>query len=368
MIGRAPLLKQLEPVTLALGGSDRLPVHSYIFFTGARVMASDGTIAISVPRATSFHGGLAGHQLHALLEIKRRAPVVDFVAEGESRVTVKLGSTRVKLAMLPAEDCPFQMPAVPTDNCIKGIAAKFFAAVECCLLSVAAYAEKPEQLGITLVRDGNKLTLFASDQFTLTQAQLKLPQAWAITEPVILSGRFVRTMLRLAERAQTVRLAVEREHALFLADDTLLYAPHIIANNPSVVLAAAQKLRRRDRAAMIKFPKRKLALALELAARFSRRPTPDSTVKFLRNEEGLTTIRIRNGQAVFRARSQESETESEIKLAGHPDADLKVYASLLFKACPAFDKVLFSEDAVLMSKGELFHAVAAQKDENPEND
>ena len=37
---------------------------------------------------------------------------------------------------------------------------------------------------------------------------------------VILSADFCKQMLRLAKAAQTMRLAVRKDHALFLADDS----------------------------------------------------------------------------------------------------------------------------------------------------
>jgi hypothetical protein len=182
---------------------------------------------------------------------------------------------------------------------------------------------------------------------------------------VILSADFCRGMLRLAKQTQTTRLAIcptekgpaPEGHALFAADDTLLFG-RLIAGDPSKgpadyvgVLGTHPPKDYAKQAAPI--PHRTFAPLLRRA----------NCIVGIVGSEPYTSISVRDGEARFHGCSHHGEFIETLHLPGHPDIELKVHISNVFKAYSAFrpQQVLFGERAVVLVRGDHLQMVATSR-------
>jgi DNA polymerase III sliding clamp (beta) subunit (PCNA family) len=362
IIARKSLLRSLDMVMPALGGDDTFFASQYFWFDGERLMACNGKIGetlqigetppigLATPRATSFKGGIAGSALFDTLSIVKTAAAVELRADGD-RAVVKLGHARVALLMLPLAEIPFALPAMPEDNLIAGIAGKFLAGIEHCLQSVRKHSSIVETTGVTIIPNANSLALFSTDRLSLSHAHLPLPKGAGWKRRVTFSAPFCEQMLRLAKQAWSRRLAVHNDQVLFAADDVVLSSSLLSIDQP-IDFAGLLERKLPNAQAMVAFPRHKLARVIKQAAAITGNVETGSRIN----------IGIKDGVATFCARSAHMEAREEIRLPGHPDVDMAVHGSLLHKAdVSAFDKVLFSEDIVVMAKGNLLRVIAARE-------
>lgn len=280
-----------------------------------------------------------------LLELvsRSRATTVELRSAGEHAV-LKLGDLSMKLTpTLPAECFQewFSMPKVPKQHHLRGVMGQFLAGVEFCLPSLCSNAYQPDQWGITLIPNGSTLRLYATDAETISRAILPLPGSGKTLKRVILSGEFCRAMLRLAKQAQTVRFVLREDHALFLADDSLLFGRLIDTRAPLNFDRAVQRhLPERYTEAMVDIPKPKLELVIKRATRITE----------IKGNVPPTDIEIEGGTAAFHSCSKRGEVNDTMLLPGHRNVAVRVNTSLL-AGCQNFDRILFTERCVIMTKG-----------------
>lgn len=406
MISRKTLLQKLELLKPALAENELCLVLTYYCFDGRRIIACNDRIAIITPCPSEFEGCVRGTVLSDILKVARHAAVVKLFADGEHAV-VKLGKAQVKLPTLPIDDfldatahSPYPPPlgqlyasgmrAISlTQNCIRGIERKFLAAVEHCLQSVELNSTVPDKLGITAIPDHNELQLFSTNSITMNRAIVPLPRDSGFKQRVIFSTEFCRAMLRLAKQAQITRLAVKvmkvhvddrelnfNEHgclthvtcrtviadggyALFAADDTLLFGKLIGTARPiDFVDVVNANLPKDFNKQAVPIPHRTFAPLLQRANRIIGIPS----------SEPYTSISVRGGEARFHGCSHHGEFIGTLHLPGHPDVELKVQISNVFKAFSAFrpQQILFGERAVVLTRGEHLRLVATAVEASPD--
>jgi hypothetical protein len=353
VIARRQLLKKLELIKPALAAeTNNISALWSYWFTGSHVLAWNGRIAISTPRTTTFIGGLPGALLIDLLR-RTDAPAVDIVADGD-KAQLTLGSSTVRLPMLPAEDFEqiFAMPDMPKTNLLIGIAGRFFAAIEHCLRGVSPFSTIAEHLGVTVIPNGRSVSLFSTDRETISHAELPLANGTGLKQRrrVTLNVEFCEQMLRLAKQAQTVRLAVRRDYALFAADDTLLFGRLWAVDRPTDYAGTWQHYVSPSRVqAMVDIPA-------------ALRPMLARAAKITTGIGERSVISIRDGVARFHTVGNfESEVTDSIALPGHPDVDLEIDTERLNAGAARLDKVLFTAESVLMRKDDRLYLISAQR-------
>jgi hypothetical protein len=342
-----------------------------VLFSGEHLVVDNERIALSVPHHSDFTGCIPAALLTEMLEASP-APVVEMRPVGSDAVLVKLGDTSVTLPMLAADTFDFQMPAVPTQNHIQGVARQFFDAVEHCLQPIelkSAYVY--EHLGITLIPDGRHVRMYSTDRYgtTLSFAELTLPVE--LEQPIIIPAAFCQQMLALAEQAHSNRLVlVDRrqqrrqsqrllqqspklrsrladalaDHALFVADDTRLFG-HTLRSDKLDFDRARKNLLPADYAEAMVAIHQQLQMALKRASRI---------------DGVMTELAIENGTATFRSRSPRGDEISDtILLPGHADIRVPVDAPLLFDRHSKFDKILFTDRCAILTKDDHLCLVAA---------
>ena len=348
MISRKLLLRKLELVASAVAAHDLVPILTHVCFTGDFLLACNDKIGIVVPLQTEFQGTIPAKMLIDMLRIARHAAVVNLQADGTGAVLVSLGSMRLKLETWPREKFPLRVPALPRKNCIKGNSAKFFAAVEHCMRSVPRHCSECNQLGITLIPDGGTVSLFSTDKQTLSHAKVQLPEVTRFKHCVILPAEFCRQMLRLAKAAQTTRFALHADHAIFAADDTVLFGG-LIQSNQSLDFEGTLKryLPRGYRKAMVRIRKRQMGPILARA----------SCITDIIGSEKPSRISINGGEATFCSRSKRGLVIDSMALPGHREVESEVRVSLLLKAYASLDNVLFTPECAIMARDDMLYLV-----------
>jgi hypothetical protein len=368
MISRKRLLRKLRTVMPAVATHDLVPQWMGVLFTGQQLVAFNDRIGLSTPLHTSYRGCIPAVKLVNMLKTSRAA-TVELQPYGEEQVELKLGTARVQLwnaahgyvrcdpdtneVIGPAQvdGFLFEMPPAPTENLIDGVTEQFLRAVACCLQTVSEHAVKIDQLGVTLIPDGRQLKLFSTNLIAMTHCSVEM--TGQLRRRVLLWHGFCREMLRLAKQAHTVRLAVGEDHALFLADDTLLFG-RLIKSDKHKPLDFEGVLRRDmpngARGKMVVIPKPELGQALQRATRICD----------ISGNEVKSKIKVRDGVMQLASASNRGQALDSVRLPGHPDIDeVKVEAAYLLDVYPRAEKILLREHSVLMGNADALHVIAA---------
>jgi hypothetical protein len=79
--------------------------------------------------------------------------------------------------------------------------------------------------------------------------------------------------------------------------------------------------------------------------------------------EPYSKIAVKRGKLTIHGSSHRGEIVETLRLDGHPDVELKVHISKVFKAYAAFrpEKILFGARAVVLVKGDHLHMVATSR-------
>ena len=330
---RKALLQKLKTIMPAVADHDLIPIHTHFIFTGTHLLAYNEQIALSVPKPSDFRAALPARMLVDLLQASH-APAAELRSVGD-HAELKLGDAIFKLPMLPSEEFSnlFQTPPMPRQT--MQVTAQFLDGIQHCLQSGSDYATVPEQLGVTLIADGYEVKLFSTDVTTMAFAQLKLPQKcvvlhqWRPRKRIILWREFCEQMLKLAAQAQTTRLVLHRDYALFAADDVMLYGRLLKSAEPLDFKAALQYHLPQDFAARAIPMPPQLAPLLKRVARLSD----------IKGNESPTKISIKDGIATFHTQSDRGVLDDTLALPGHPDVQLSVNAALLLRGCAACGRI-----------------------------
>jgi DNA polymerase III sliding clamp (beta) subunit (PCNA family) len=350
---RKALLSKLKTILPAVCEHDLVPVNTHFVFTGDQIVAYNERIAMAVPQPSDFRGTIAARLIEVLG--RSNAVAVEVLAD-TGQVLLKLGSTSINLPSIPLSDFHFQMPPPPTRNIIAGVAARFFDAVQHCLQSVAGTAAVlPDQQGVTVIPDGKTLELFATNTTALSYAKLKLDSDSGLNERIILGPEFCTQMFKLAAMAQMTRLSLDKEQALFMADDVLLYGRLIEEEQPMDFKGALQRHLPKD------FAERAVAIPPELGRFFQRA----ALVTNIKGNEAPTRITIQGGTAHFHSESERGLVNESIALPGHPDVKVAFNAAQFVKARARYDRVLFTDKLATLAdaSGERLYLVATYKTE-----
>jgi hypothetical protein len=288
------------------------------------------------------------------------------------------------LEMGAAQDYHFEMPPLPAHDKLIPVGGEFFTAVERHLDTLSENPVLPDHLGITLIpgdqqhrqrrraerrngtsrsstsqqangRNGGRvhqLKMFSTNHAAMTYCTVDL-QERLVRERTILPTPFCKQMLRLAKQAQTTRLAVRDDHALFIADDALLFGRLVQSNQPlnyEEVLEAMMP--NGTRAKMVPIPRPTLGDMLQRAARICD----------IKRNEVKTKIIVRKQVIAFASASRRAEGRAEVfetaPLPGHPDIEALVQATDLLKPYRWAEQVLITDKCMSMAAGNAVGIVA----------
>lgn len=226
-MNRLELLDKLDMVAPALSTRDTIPVLQCFWFTGTNVLAYNDQIAISTKLKTDFTGAILGKMLLDLLKANQ-AKELELIPE-TNRLLIKAGSSRIRIDIMSEDSFRdmFEMPTLPREQS-KTTDDNFFEAIQTCLRSVSDDIAMPDQLGITIIPTNDKLTLYSTNNITISKAELKVNDSFK--HRTVLSELFCKQMLAL--RKPSSFLLLSKDHALFSAGDSILFGRLIESSKP----------------------------------------------------------------------------------------------------------------------------------------
>jgi DNA polymerase III sliding clamp (beta) subunit (PCNA family) len=350
---RAALLEQLEIVEPALSDSDLIPVLTNFWFDGERVMAYNDQIAISVPCKTEFHGAVPGKILLDMLRASQ-AKTIEVVAEDDS-LNIRAGSARIKLGLLPPSQFLFDMPAPPkSDEGIPLATQDLKPALECCMMSVSNDTSVPDYLGITIMPRDKDLLFYATNGHTISRAKLNSSRNPFTFPRAILSGKFVAQLLRLVGRGARGNLVIASDHSIAQVGSVTLFGRLIESSKPLPLEDTySHHVPANVHNQLYQIPSA-LRLILERAVIITDGATDQTS----------TQVTVKNGtdgkrRMVFKSQSQRGEITDRMEVTDQqPDVEAQFRAKLVKTGIGSFDKMLVTEQCLIMSRDQFNYLVA----------
>lgn len=355
-MNRLELIEKLNRVSPALSANNLVPVLTHFWFKDNSLMCYNDQIAIKTKLASDFSGAVPD-TLISLLNVSKAKDVELVIGDDgtgkklpEGQLLVKAASSKFKLPFLAEESTKiFDMPkSNPEENLPVDMPA-FLSAVESCIRSLKEDTSMPDSLGITLLFAGKMLNLYSTNDSTISFASVKLKQETKDLR-VVLSGNFCRQMLALAKLEGAKHLEINEGYSLFQSGDNVLFGRLVEVQRPldfDSVLESSfpQELRRH----LVSVPA-KLELILERAVIITESKT----------ERPKTAISIKGGIAKFFSKSEKGEVRDSVQLEeAQQDVDVNIDPRLFKAGYGFFDKMVLTEQCLVMSKGTSLYLVSA---------
>lgn len=357
---RAELLVKLTAAAPALAGNDLIPTLTHFCFSKGEIIAFNDQIAISVPykmpmlSGGTFQGSTPGATLVAMLKASK-ARDVSFEVDGDI-LRVKAASTNLKLPVMPEEDfhAVFTMPKLKNKNKIEVTHwSEFIEALAGCSRSFGIDASVPEQLGVTLIRDGSVLKLFAVNDSTLSHSRVGLKKGAEFDGRVVLSAEFCKQLLALGKEAPE-HFEVCEEHAIFVSSSGIRLFGRIIecAHTTDFDKVLAQHMPKNA-------TKNSIAIPSKLKGILERAVIITDTV-----DHGAVNVKVvEKGESTkisFRAQSARGQVNDYLTTQpGHPEVSCSFEPKLLRAGVLEFESMLFSEHVAVFKKGNSVYLVSA---------
>ena len=183
---REEVLSLLKAVSPALVGKGLLPVLSHFCLDGKTIMAYDGVVALQTRCDWPLHGGLPGEVLLSVLAASRAKEVKIEVLD--STVLLIAGRTKLKLALLPAEDFIFSPPKYRGKKVL--LTDSFREAVALASRSSAENIHTSSLSGVTLHFQKSEVVLYSTDAATSVKVRAPCESADLKGTVLILPKRF----------------------------------------------------------------------------------------------------------------------------------------------------------------------------------
>jgi len=353
---RKSFLGKLSSVSPALSDNDMIAILTHFWFTGESVLAYNDQISISTPIETAFKGAIPGSTLLNLLK-NSNARSVKFSPSDES-MKIRAASTNLNLAMLDTDDFVFEMPEENLGAIIDvSDIEQFLQGIKYCLKSVGSDNSVPDQLGVTLLSDGQYLNMYSTDDSALTHAWVKLKKGCRFDDRVILSKMFCDQLLKLWPKdRKDAKLEVSDDYALLsLKNGSKLFGKLIISQHP---LDHARTIEEHIDA---KASKRLVTIPSKFKGILDR------AIIILGNsyEHMETKIQVYTDSGNVKRMRFKSES-SYGKVADtlviedqHPDVEVKMNPKLLRAGYGLFEKMLITDKCAMMTKEGVRYLVSA---------
>lgn len=313
---RKELLSTLQMVAPALASNDIIQSLSHFWFRGKSVMAFNDQISISTPLTTDFIGAVPGNLLLKLLNATGSANV-EFITQEDkdnSEIIVKAGAAKIRLPVLtPEEAFIFDIPK-PKDGVTFTPSAKLLSAFETCMMSVSSDTSVPDQLGITVITDGNKIDLYSTNNVSLNYCPVRVKDNLPKLR-MILPTLFCSQLLALSKNAEKVAITLCPDHVTMEADGTKLFGKFVETANP-LDFVSIIKQHAVD-------PKKPL---IEIPAKLG--PTLDRVIIMTESQSKVdqspVRITVADGKMNFFAKSEKGEVRDMIVVKSDQQKDLQI--------------------------------------------
>ena len=337
---RADLLADLELVSPALAKNDLVPVLKHLCFTGDNLVAYNDQIGVSVPLKTEFVGAIPGKLLMDLLGASR-AKEVEFI-DKNAEIEIKAASSRFKLPVMSEDSFVFDMPK-SKDKPLPVPLVQFAQAIEGCLRSVSTDQSVADQQGITLIVDNDELSLFSTNNATISTNTLKLTAKPSFKDRIILPALFCEQVVKLA--GKNCKLEVHNDYALLSTPKGVCCFGRFLNSHKPIDFQEVVDSSLKGVAKQLRPIPSKLRLMVERAMIITQ------------TEKVLTTITVKDGIMHFESKGLGEVIDSvqvdqdDAELALDPKY-LKVGLSSFYDADETNNgQMLMTDDCFIMTKG-----------------
>lgn len=326
-----------------------IPALTLIWFKKDQILAYDGGLGIKFDFDSGLDLGVPGHTLSKLLATTPLEEVE--LSQDKDALSVKLGRSTSKLAVMPAESFMWPFPETAPkgskpikfdENVIEGLRKA--------LLVKASPVTRVEHNGIMLQVVPDGIELYATDSASLVRVTVAVDRLGSKpkgTDPVLLPRAFVEQLVSEAASG-----------ADFYALEDCLFAEYEKGSLYSNMLdlSAAERLDELFEKFTDHFPKEGVTLppglkgALERAEILAGRNEPFVTLKAKGKQLKLT--------ATYPLGSLDEDFELDEK---HETATLIVYAPKLVRGLVHAETFTFDEKAILLEGGGDFAYLLAAK-------
>lgn len=360
---RVDLLDRLELVNAGLSTSHLIPVLTHFWFTGKSVMAFNDQIAVSVPCAMPFKGAVPGSIMLGFLRNSMAAQVEFTETDVHNELRMKASRAHLTLATLPDSEFIFKLPAFDETNAFK-ITKEFRAALTLCMASVGTETQSADLLGVTLVREGDELELYATDNRTIMFAKAPLKKKVRDFGRVILSPVFCKQLLSLSDGNDEALVEFTPEHALLrFGDKRFLFGQYITAYRPQPLKENIAYHMKGTTKLMVPIVKREqLGNMLERAIIITEGPSRDAFAKMKEvSRAGISAmeITVEAGVMTMYSKSPRGELTDRIALPQASDAKLFINPRDMKTGVALFEHMLVTDRCVLMTGPSAIYIIAA---------
>jgi DNA polymerase III sliding clamp (beta) subunit (PCNA family) len=342
---RTELFETLERISPGLASIDMIPILVHLWFNDTTVMAYNDYIAIEAKCKTGLKCAIPGQTLISMLRHSLAKTVDLSIANKE--VLIKMGRSNLKLGMLPPEDFIFTMPRPAKGTELQIDFKRFRTVIECCMRSVSTDTSVPDQLGVTLILNGENLELYSTNNSTISTGKVPLKGKAPFKDRVVLSGDFCKQLLELTKTPGSPQIWVADDHTLLKNGDITLFGKLVEVDKPlPFTNMLSHHLPKNYKQQTIELPKQ-LKMVLMRAMVITDSPT----------EQTRTTITVKDGEMLLISKSGKGEIKDRIKVEGHPDVSVKLEPKLLSLGLDDFKNLLITDQCSIMSNGSQMYLV-----------
>jgi DNA polymerase-3 subunit beta len=220
-IARGELLDSLGIVTKALSSRTTLPILSGILFTavGDAVVLQSTDLEISIKDTVAANVEDPGSVVlpgRLLAEVVRSLPEAAVKIETKTfdQVSVTCGTASFMLRALSPEDFP-RFPEVSPDKKIAIPTAVLQSLTKRVSKAVSRDEARPILTGVLMVVDGDSMRLVATDSYRLAVAEDTLPTAVGDRIEVVVPGKALEEIPKLAAGADEVLMGIADNQMVF---------------------------------------------------------------------------------------------------------------------------------------------------------
>ena len=345
---RKLLLDAAESVAPALSATDIMPIMQCLWFSGDSVMAYNDVIALRAPLRTDFSGAISGKTLLALLRASR-AKDVETITAGDA-LKIKAAGARMTLPVQPVDHFVFEFPKLGVVPPLPVDSTAFLQALAACMQSIGDDTGNPDTLGVTVIVDKASITLYATNNRTMTRAVLptnKGVKELKLSPRSVLPALFCAQLLKLARKGG-VNLQVDEVDAYLTTPGTNMYGKLVQVDKPLDFAGIFDHHVPGDyRKRLREIPKR-LALALERAT-------------IVAGEDSKTLVSVKEGKLrLVTTTDGKGEIRDVLAFPDHEDAEFSVKPKVLRAAIEGQEKMLITKQCVVLEHGSIIHLVAGQ--------
>lgn len=335
-MNREELIEKLELVSPALSKTNLVPVLTHFWFYPDLIMAYNDLISIETKLNSGFSGAVPSTLLSLLSASK--AKDVDFKIGKNGILEVKAASSKFKLPFLDSEKTNiFMMPDPDKAKALPVDINKFMEALKLVMNSLKEDPAMPDSLGVTLSHVAPSLSLFATNDATISFAWVDIGQCEDFR--VVLSGAFCRQMVALFKLEGEKHLEIHEDYSLFQVGDVVLFGKLVDVKKPQDFDAVIGSV----------FP-------IELEKDLVSIPTKlemilDRSIIITDKASSVMEIHVENGVASFLSKSDlKGEVRDHMQMEEHhPDVSVNIDPRLFKVGYGVYTKLLLTEKCLVMA-------------------